>query len=386
MPGLRRVPRNRVRLLARRRRLRRRVPRRRESRDGRGSSSGASTRRPHGHVLPRGSSTTRTRRRSTSSRSPSWPPGSTISSNLPNAESSTVILIRGDLVRRYPEVNVFLAPRRARARPTTRSRCSRPSRAGSERTCSSSGSRCDTDVVLGQTGGPEYFVVIEERVTAPRFGLDLERTGEELTTWAELAVTDFPAAADHVRTGPIPGHRIAGDRRRQVGPKRGPLRRGRAPGAVPAAVPGVASPGRVVGARGETADNQAPSSAGAVDPPPVGPDPIEPPIEPPDLPDITFAFDVRVLPLALFPVRLEARFLPDNNPTEIVVRVFPDEISPIRTSPASRRPSSSCQGGTGTGSGGPPPIRPPSRRRGRGWRTSSARTARSTWRARPGPR
>ena len=32
------------------------------------------------------------------------------------------------------------------------------------------------------------------------------------------------------------------------------------------------------------------------------------------------------LPLALFPVRLEARFLPDNNPTEIVVRVFPDEI------------------------------------------------------------
>ena len=32
------------------------------------------------------------------------------------------------------------------------------------------------------------------------------------------------------------------------------------------------------------------------------------------------------LPLALFPVRLEARFLPDADPTEIVVRVFPDDI------------------------------------------------------------
>ena len=73
-----------------------------------------------------------------------------------------------------------------------------------------------------------------------------------------------------------------------------------------------------------------PRQTGAVDPPPVGPDPIEPPIEPPDLPDITFAFAFEILddelPLALFPVRLEARFLPDNNPTEIVVRVFPDEI------------------------------------------------------------
>src|SRR5262245_54123391 len=49
-----------------------------------------------------------------------------------------------------------------------------------------------------------YFVVLEERVTAPRFGLDVERDGD-LTAWSELAVTDFPETADHVRTGPIPG-------------------------------------------------------------------------------------------------------------------------------------------------------------------------------------
>ena len=50
-----------------------------------------------------------------------------------------------------------------------------------------------------------YFVVLEERVTAPRFGLDVDRDDGDLTTWAELAVTDFPADATYVRTGPIPG-------------------------------------------------------------------------------------------------------------------------------------------------------------------------------------
>ena len=40
------------------------------------------------------------------------------------------------------------------------------------------------------------------------------------------------------------------------------------------------------------------------------------------------------LPLALFPVRLEARFLPDADPDEIVVRVFPDEIHADAHDPA----------------------------------------------------
>ena len=116
-----------------------------------------------------------------------------------------MILIRGDLVRRYPEVNVFIAPM-ASATKADYTKAVQPTfegRLGVD--VLFVGFPRDTDVVLGQTGGPEYFVILEERVTAPRFGLDLERTGEELTTWAELAVTDFPAAADHVKTGPIPG-------------------------------------------------------------------------------------------------------------------------------------------------------------------------------------
>jgi hypothetical protein len=133
-----------------------------------------------------------------------WAPGSSLASNLPNAEGSTAILIRGDLVRRYPEVNVFLAPMLG-PKQADYAGAALPSfegRLGEDVLVV--GFPLDTDVVLGRAGGPEHFVVLEERVTAPRFGLDVDRDGD-LTTWAELAVTDFPAAAEHVRTGPIPG-------------------------------------------------------------------------------------------------------------------------------------------------------------------------------------
>ena len=145
------------------------------------SSCGGSTRPTSPPPSSRASSTTPTRTRSTSSRSRAGP-GSSISDNLPNAAATTVILIRGDLVRRYPEVNVFLAPtRRDRADYTRPS--SRASRAGSGPTCSSSASRPHRRGA-GETGGPEYFVMLEERVIAPRFGLDVERDGA-LTTWDE---------------------------------------------------------------------------------------------------------------------------------------------------------------------------------------------------------
>ena len=59
-------------------------------------------------------------------------------------------------------------------------------------------------MVLGETGIGEYFVVIEERVAAPRFGLDVERAGA-LTTWDGLAWTDFEGSGDHISTARSPG-------------------------------------------------------------------------------------------------------------------------------------------------------------------------------------
>ena len=115
-------------------------------------------------------------------------------------------------------------------------------------------------------------------------------------------------------------------------------------------------------------------------------DPRRPPIDPPQLsPALAFEVLDDELPLALFPVRLEARFLPDERPTEIVVRVFPDEI----------HVDSHVVGFTGTElklatryweaiwRGGRP--RPSWSRRATGWPTSWARIVRSTSRGRAGP-
>jgi hypothetical protein len=61
--------------------------------------------------------------------------------------------------------------------------------------------------------------------------------------------------------------------------------------------------------------------------------PINPP-SPEINPAIVFDALDDGLPLALFPVRLEARFLPDQGPSEIVVRIFPDEIHADAHDPA----------------------------------------------------
>jgi hypothetical protein len=132
-----------------------------------------------------------------------WLPNSSISGNVVNAVSTTVILIRGDLIRRYPDVNVFLAPQDTHRQPDY---------TGSVQPTFESRLAADVLVVgfplaprtvLGRTGGPEYFVVLEESVTAPRFGLDIRRQGA-LTTWDELAWTDFAPSISHISTGPIP--------------------------------------------------------------------------------------------------------------------------------------------------------------------------------------
>jgi hypothetical protein len=132
-----------------------------------------------------------------------WPAGSAISANLPGAATTTAILIRGDLVRRYPDVNVFVAPSHRGAPDYERAvQPAFEGRLGADALVV--GFAVAPETVLGEAGEPEWFVALEERMTAPRFGLDLARDGR-LTSWDELAWTDFDADAGHVGTGPIPG-------------------------------------------------------------------------------------------------------------------------------------------------------------------------------------
>jgi len=127
-----------------------------------------------------------------------WVPNSSLSDNLPNASASTVILIRGDLVRRYPDVNVFLTPQKS-GEPDYENAVQPSFEGRLTRDVLVVGFPVDPDVVLGS---PEYFVVLEERMTAPRFGLDIERRGP-LTGWDELAWTDFASSGEHIGPGPI---------------------------------------------------------------------------------------------------------------------------------------------------------------------------------------
>jgi hypothetical protein len=130
-----------------------------------------------------------------------WPALSNISANLKAAASTTVVLIRGDLIRRYPDVNIFVAPKNSEGEPDYRGAV-QPSFEG----------RLGGDVlVVGFPLAPEiilasppYFLVLEERTTAPRFGLDVKRDGR-LTSWDNLAWIDFDDSALHVGATAIPG-------------------------------------------------------------------------------------------------------------------------------------------------------------------------------------
>ncbi|MCB1021281.1 MAG: hypothetical protein KDC27_15220, partial [Acidobacteria bacterium] len=132
----------------------------------------------------------------------SWLPKSSLTDNAANADATTVILIRGDLVRRYPDLNVFLTPQDADGDPDY-ARSVQPSFEGRlTRDTLFVGFPVEPEVVLGNRSEPEYFLALEERMTAPRFGLDVAREGP-LESWDELAWTDFDSTGEHIGPGPI---------------------------------------------------------------------------------------------------------------------------------------------------------------------------------------
>lgn len=137
-----------------------------------------------------------------------WPAGSSIADNAAAAAGDTAILIRGDLVDRYPDVSVTLAPPGGHGQPDVGAAVA-PSfegRVGSDALIV--GFPVPTDEVLGKTGPGEHFVVLAERTVAPRFGLDLTRSGP-LETWSELSWIDF-SDPDHARIGELATRTIDG--------------------------------------------------------------------------------------------------------------------------------------------------------------------------------
>lgn len=116
-----------------------------------------------------------------------WDPASRLEDQVGSSGTSTVLLIRGDLVRHHPGVQIyFLDP--SGGDPGTTVLPTFTGRFGIDSLVV--GFDVDPDVVLGHQGGPVWLVAIEERWGDQAFGLD-EGDAVALTTWADLSWSHF---------------------------------------------------------------------------------------------------------------------------------------------------------------------------------------------------
>jgi hypothetical protein len=116
------------------------------------------------------------------------------------APEEFVLLLRSDLLRRYPNAVIYLTPAIVKTgSPTTPASLAPDEDASHERLPIFGGSMqpdvsffgfpVTTDRATGRDGGPGYYVVIQEHPTEPRFGLDV---GINLGTASHLVVGARP--------------------------------------------------------------------------------------------------------------------------------------------------------------------------------------------------
>ena len=117
--------------------------------------------------------------------------------------SHVVLLIRGELLHRYPDALIYaLKAKTLQA-------------VGTDEKVPIFRGRIDPDITFlgfdlteaaarGDANDPGWFFVIQEQPTAPRFGMDDEREGP-LDTWNDLAWSDVGTApGEHIKTSPAP--------------------------------------------------------------------------------------------------------------------------------------------------------------------------------------
>jgi hypothetical protein len=152
-----------------------------------------------------------------------WELTQTIRENMGGrGEAMTAIVVRAELVRRYPTAHWFLQPARQ-----DRQGAWVPAADGAVEVAFAESLDAETavygfdlppDQVRGDraNGVPGYFVAIEEQPCGPRFGLDPVRRGQFETTpsaWDNLAwghLVDSQAQLDALTHAPVDGARLAG--------------------------------------------------------------------------------------------------------------------------------------------------------------------------------
>jgi hypothetical protein len=114
--------------------------------------------------------------------------------DVAGGESSLVLLIRGELVRRYPNTVVLAIPASGPGAPSGDEALVKPATfAGSLEPDVAFFGFDLTDADLRQGDG--WFFAIQEQITEPRFGLDESRPEGALTAWRQAAWPDTDIAA-----------------------------------------------------------------------------------------------------------------------------------------------------------------------------------------------
>jgi hypothetical protein len=117
-----------------------------------------------------------------------WDPSAALGDSLAAGAQRLVLLIRGELLQRYPDALIYAV--RART----------PNALGTEELMPRFRGRIESDITFlgfdlaedaarGGAGQPGWFFVIQEQPTGPRFGLDEVRV-TDLRTWNDLAWSD----------------------------------------------------------------------------------------------------------------------------------------------------------------------------------------------------
>jgi hypothetical protein len=137
-----------------------------------------------------------------------WQPSAALGDSFAAGAQGLVLLIRGELLQRYPDALIYAV--RART----------PSALGTEELMPQFRGRIEPDITFlgfdltedaarGDAAQPGWFFVIQEQPTGPRFGLDEVRV-TDLSTWNDLAWSDTrtePGAALRLADLTVPATR-----------------------------------------------------------------------------------------------------------------------------------------------------------------------------------
>jgi hypothetical protein len=131
-----------------------------------------------------------------------WAPAAALGESFSTGDEQLVLLIRGELLQRYPDALIYAVKARTLSTLGTEERLPL-FRGRIEPDITFLGFRLTDDEARGGANQRGWFFVIQEQPTAPRFGLDVTRE-KPLATWNDLGWSDLSTVPGaHLRTADL---------------------------------------------------------------------------------------------------------------------------------------------------------------------------------------